>query len=123
MDSYILYLDANNLYGYAMCEYLPKSDFKWNYEEWTDEKNLNLDGEGETGYLFDVNLHYPQELHDTHNQYALAPESKAIKKDMLNTWQQQGYKESSVKKLITSFNDKENYGINYRFCCVGEKFA
>ena len=33
---------------------------------------------------------------------------------MLNTWQQDGYKESSVKKLITSFEDKENYGINYR---------
>ena len=33
MDSYILYLDANNLYGYAMCEYLPKGNFKWNTEE------------------------------------------------------------------------------------------
>ena len=33
---------------------------------------------------------------------------------MLNTWQQENYNESSVKKLITSFDDKENYGINYR---------
>ena len=33
---------------------------------------------------------------------------------MLNTWQQDGYKESSVKKLITSFKDKENNGIHYR---------
>ena len=33
---------------------------------------------------------------------------------MLNNWQQNGYKESSVKKLIASFKDKENYGINYR---------
>ena len=114
LDSYILYLDANNLYGYAMCEYLPQKNFKWNTEEWTVEKNLNLDDEGTKGYLFNVNIHYPQELHDEHNGYALAPENKAIKKDMLNIWQQQGYKESSVKKLITSFNDKENYGINYR---------
>ena len=48
------------------------------------------------------------------NQYAFGPENKAIKKDMLNIWQQENYKESSVKKLITSFEDKENYGINYR---------
>ena len=33
---------------------------------------------------------------------------------MLNTWQQENYNESSVKKLITSFDDKQNYGINYR---------
>ena len=42
MDSYILYLDANNLYGYAMCEYLPKGNYKWNNEEWTTDKILNL---------------------------------------------------------------------------------
>ena len=41
-DSYILYLDANNLYGYGMSAYLPKSDFKWNTKTWTNEKILNL---------------------------------------------------------------------------------
>ena len=71
MDSYILYLDANNLYGYAMCKYLPQSNFKWNTDLWTTDKILNLNDEGQTGYLFDVNLHYPEELHDTHNQYTL----------------------------------------------------
>ena len=64
IDQYILYLDANNLYGYAMCEYLPKGDFKWNEDEWTDEKILQLDDEGKRGYLFDVDLKYPEELHD-----------------------------------------------------------
>ena len=39
--------------------------------------------------------------------------NQKIKKVMLITWQQDGYKESSVKKLITSFEDKLNYGINY----------
>ena len=38
MDSYILYLDANNLYSYAMCEYLPQANFQWNNEEWTTDK-------------------------------------------------------------------------------------
>ena len=107
MDSYILYLDANNLYGHAMCEYLPQSNFKWNTEEWDNDRILNLRDDAKKGCLFDVNLHYPKELHDLHNGYALGPENKAIKKDMLNTWQQDGYKESSVKKLITSFSDKK----------------
>ena len=49
-----------------------------------------------------------------HNGYASGPVNQSIKKDMLNTWQQDDYKESYVKKLITSFKDKENYGINYR---------
>ena len=73
-----------------------------------------MNDEGQKGDLFDVNLHYPEELHDLHNGYALGPENKAIKKDMLNIWQQNGYKESSVKKLITSFKDKTNYGVSNR---------
>ena len=109
MDSYILHLDANNLYGYAMCEYLPQSNFKWNTEEWDNDRILGLRDDAKKGYLFDVNLHYPETLHDTHNGYALGPENKAIKKDMLNTWQQDSCKESSVKKLITSFKDKDTY--------------
>ena len=95
-------------------EYLPQNNFKWNTDKWNTDKILNLDDEGQKGYLFDVNLHYPEELHNLHNGNALEPENKAIKKDMLNIWQQDGYKESSVKKLIKSFEDKENYGINYR---------
>jgi hypothetical protein len=37
-DSYIIYLDANNPYGYAMCEYLPTDNFKWNHGQLTKEK-------------------------------------------------------------------------------------
>jgi hypothetical protein len=33
-DTYINYFDANNLYGWAMCEYLPYKNFKWNEEKW-----------------------------------------------------------------------------------------
>ena len=63
---------------------------------------LNLDDEGTNGQLFDVHLHYPKKLHkqhNLHNGYARAPENILIKTDMLNTWQQEGYQESSVKKL------------------------
>ena len=64
--------------------------------------------------MFDINIHYPKKLHDLHNGYALGLENKAIKKDMLNKCQQYNYNESSVKNLITTFEDKLNYGINYR---------
>ena len=63
-----------------MCEYLPQGNFKWNNEEWTIDKILNLDDKGNKGYLFDVNIHYPKELHDSHNGYALGAENKPIKR-------------------------------------------
>ena len=113
-DSYILYLDANNLYGSSMCQYLPMKDFKWNDNIWTNEDILNLDDEGDKGYLFDVDIHYPKKLHDKHNGYALFPENKIIKNEELNEWQNNGRIETDIKKLITSFYDKKNYGINYR---------
>jgi len=61
-----------------------------------------------------VNLHYPEELHNLHNGYALAANNQSIEPEMLNAWQQKGYKKSSIEKLITTFEDKENYIINYR---------
>ena len=114
MDEYILYLDANNLYGYAMSQHLPQKDFKWNNQSWNDEKILNISDDNKIGYTFDVDLHYPKELHDKHNNYPLAPENLTIKKEWLNEWQQEDYNETKIKKLITNFNDKSNYVINYR---------
>jgi hypothetical protein len=122
IDEYILYLDANNLYGYAMCQYLPQKDFKWNYDEWTEEKILALKDKPDnektthemTGYMFEVDLYYPDELHDLHNGYALAPENKIVTNDMLSDWQSKNRKETKIKKLVTSFHDKTKYGLNYR---------
>jgi hypothetical protein len=113
-EEYILYLDANNLYGYAMCEYLPMRDFEWNKEVWTKDKIMNLDDNGEKGYLFEVSLKYPEALHDLHNGYACAPEKMQVKNWMLNEWQQINRKEANVDKLCTTFYDKKKYGINYR---------
>ena len=129
MQEYILYLDANNLYGYAMSSYLPKGGFKWNNDDWTVEKILKLKDNAKIGYLFDVNLKYssndpnktPEEneqltkaLHDLHNGYPLAPENLNIKKEWLSEWQQNGYKQNNINKLVTTFFDKKNYVVNYR---------
>lgn len=114
-DKYILYEDANNLYSVAMIQYLPYKNFKWNTDEWTEEKILSLGDEDKKGYTFEVDLEYPKELHDLHNQYPLCPESRSVKKSDLNLWQQYEYKESKVKKLILSLEDKLNYGVHYRY--------
>jgi len=73
---YIMYYDVNNLYGAGMSSFIPYKNFTWNTEEWNKEKFLNLDNEGEKGYLFEVDLHYPEHLHRLHNGYALCTENK-----------------------------------------------
>ena len=124
IDSYIIYLDANNLYGGAMVKYLPQGNFQWNHDTWTNDKILQIKDDASTGYLFDVNIHYPEHLHDLHNGYALAAENITIPTSYLNKWQREVglteggekiyRKDGTIGKLCTSFHDKMNYPINYR---------
>jgi hypothetical protein len=114
-DSYIVYLDANNLYGAGMSTYLPTDSFKWNLEQWDTTKIMNLGDKDKKGFLFEVDLHIPEEKHDYYNDYPLCPENISIKKEYLNEWQQQNYKESPVKKLCLTLIDKKKYIINYRY--------
>lgn len=114
-DSYIIYLDANNLYGWAMSQALPVGKFKWNTDEWNTEKILEIGVADPTGYLFEVDLHIPESLHDHFNNYVPCPENISIDKNDLNTWQQIDYKESKIEKLCTSFKDKVKYVVNYRY--------
>ena len=59
-------MDTNNLYGYALAQCLPQGNFKWI----AADNILNLNNEGrKKGYLFDVTLDYPKELHDSHNGF------------------------------------------------------
>ena len=114
-DSYIVYLDANNLYGHSMCQYLPVGGFKWNVEEWTKEKILNLKDDSIDGYLFSVDLDIPEGKHNYFNDYPLCPENISIKKNELNLWQQENYKESKIQKLCLTLHNKKDYIVNYRY--------
>ena len=89
-SKYITYLDANNLYGYAMSKKLPTGGFKW-----MSEKELN--NWKNHACILEVDLEYPKELHDLHNDYPLAPERLMINK---------------VEKLIPNLNDKKHYIIH-----------
>ena len=120
--SYIVYLDANNLYGWAMSQVLPINGFTWLREQdWLSIDWSTLPDDGLKGYFIDCDLEYPKQLHDEHNDYPLAPEKKLIKYEMLNETQLKilvnySVPKSSLKvqKLIPHLLARKNYVIHYR---------
>jgi len=79
-SSYVIYLDANNLYGWAMSQPLPYKDFKWldtktikTVEDWITILN-RCEKIPNKGLILEVDLEYPQELHDLHNDYPCVAE-------------------------------------------------
>ena len=97
---YIQYLDANNLYGWAMSQPLPTHGFKW-VKNITKEKVFDiLEKEPSSrGYIFEVDLVYPKHLWKLHNDYPLAPEPTKV---------------NGVEKLISHFRLKKEYVIHYK---------
>ena len=78
-SKYIMYLDANNLYGWAMSQYLPTGGFRWFTEKEINEIDLAIyKGDSKKSVILEVDLEYPQELHDLHNDYPLAPEKMKV---------------------------------------------
>ena len=83
--TYLSYLDMNNLYGWTMNEYLPYEAFKWLQN--VDEFDAMLFSENNLiRYFLDVDLKYPDELHELHNDYPLAPEKLAVLSDILSKY-------------------------------------
>ena len=82
-----LYLDMNNLYECAMSQYLPISNFKWvkNIDK-IKQKLINIKNNSSTGYVLEVDLEYPQKLHDIHSDYPLAPEKISMPKESLSKY-------------------------------------
>ena len=63
-SSYIQYLDANNLYGWAMSQKLPVNGFKWVNNDINEEFIKNYDENSNKGYILEVDVKYPRKLHD-----------------------------------------------------------
>ena len=116
-EKHIMYLDANNLYGWAMSQYLPTGGFKWYNEEF-----LLLDDytdDSDKGLILEVDLEYPDELHDLHNDYPLAPEKVKVERDMLSTYckgiaNKFNMSSGLVHKLIPTLGGKEKYVLHHR---------
>jgi len=121
-NSYIVYLDCNNLYGYAMSEPLPTGKFR--FLESPEVENFDLGSklaDDTTGYILEVDLNYPDHLHDKHNDYPLAPEKVVVTADMLSPYAVNLAQKLDVKytakkpaKLIPNFAKKTNYVVHYR---------
>ena len=94
---YLQYLDANNLYGWAMSQHLPTSGFKW--VEIEPGKIRKLAKCKSKGYILEVDVRCPRELHDSHNDLPFMCEHMKI---------------SGVKKLIPNLFDKKRYVIHIR---------
>ena len=90
-SKYIQYLDANNLYGWAMSKPLPTHGFKW-------MKVDELETWEQLSCILEVDLEYPKNLHDLHNDYPLAPEQIVVNK---------------ISKLIPNLGNKKKYVLHY----------
>ena len=100
-SSYIEYLDANNLYGWAMSQKLPVNGFKWveDLSQFDESFIKNYDENSHIGYFLEVDFDYPKELFNSHKDLPFLPERKKAEK---------------VEKLICSIEDKKKYVIHIR---------
>ena len=100
-SSYIQYLDANNLYGWAMSQKLPKNGFKWinNATEINEKFIKNYDKDGNKGYILEADVKYPQKLHDLQSDLPFL--GKRMKFD-------------KCKKLVCNLRNKKKYVVHIR---------
>ena len=94
-SSYIQYLDANNLYGWAMSQPLRAGGFKW--VDVNPNEISELATRTDKGYILEVDVSYPKDLHDSHNDLPFICERMEI---------------NGVEKLVPNLRDKKNYVIH-----------
>lgn len=117
--NYLMYLDANNLYGWAMSQKLPVDQFEW----LSDDEVNNLDvmqvaDDADKGYILEVDLDYPAELHDLHSDLPLAPEQMEISSEQRSPYTNHLAETLHLKgcpqaKLVPSLYNKTKYVIHY----------
>ena len=98
--TFLMYLDANNLYGRAMSMKLPTHGFKWLTGGEIEKIYENRHNLNKIPCILEVDLEYPEKLHDLHNDYPLCPEGVKCK--------------NGVEKLIPNLRDKKNYVLHYK---------
>ena len=100
-SSYIQYLDANNLYGWAMSKKLPVNGLKWleDTSEINEEFIKNYDENNNKGYILEVDVKYPRKLRDSHSDLPFLPKRMKIDK---------------CKKLVCNLRNKKNYVVHIK---------
>ena len=110
----ILYDDANNLYGWAMSEYLPYEQIKFDNNVKLEDI-LNTPDDSDNGYFVEVDLTYPDNIKQKKN-FPLAPVNKKINPDDFSDYMEEIKLDTytQTKKLICDWSDKKNYLVQYR---------
>ena len=94
-SSYIQYLNANNLYGWAMSKKLLVNGFKWTDNNKINEEFIkNYNENDKKGYIFEVDIKYLKKLHELHSDLPFLPERMEINKR---------------KKLVCNLYNKKKY--------------
>ena len=97
-SSYIQYLDANNLYSWAMSKKLPVNGFKWLDSDKINEINedfiKNYSENNDKGYILEVDVKYPKRLHELHSDLPFLSERMKVNK---------------YKKLVCNLFNKKKY--------------
>jgi hypothetical protein len=124
-DTVLMYFDANALYAHAMTHALPTGDYRW----MTDEELAAFDAlrdareDGELGYILEVDLEYPPDLHLAHNSYPMAAETVDIMVEDLSPYSKRCLKHlkhrrgRKARKLTSTFRRRSSYlvhGLNLR---------
>ena len=99
-SKYLMYLDANNLYGCAMSQKLPTHGFKWLTGGEMEKIYKNRHNLNKMPCILEVDIEYPENLHDQHNDYPFCPEKVKCK--------------NGVEKLIPNLRDKKKYVLHYK---------
>ena len=100
-SSYIQYLDTNNLYGWAMSQKLPVNNFKWveDTSRMNEEFIKNYSENSNKGYILEVYVKYPKQLHDSQSDLPFLPRRLKIDK---------------FKKLACNLHNKKKYVVHIK---------
>ena len=100
-SSYLMYLDENNLYGWAMSQKLSVNDFQWVEElsQFKEDFIQNYDENRNKGYFLEVDVEYPKNLNNLYSNLPFLPDKKKIIK---------------CNKLVCAFHNKKNYVVHIK---------
>ena len=117
-STFISYIDMNNLYGWAVNEYLLYRRFEW-LENIDNFDIMSFNDKSPIGYFSEVDPEYPEELDELHNDFPLAPEKRTVSSNMSSKYckkfgDEYEIKVGDVKKVIPNLGNKTNYVLHYR---------
>ena len=109
----ILYVDAKNLYGWAMSESLPYDEIKFDTNVKLEEI-LNNPNDSDIDCFIEVDIKYTENKTQKTKHLPFAPENKKINPDDFTDYMKTIKPEiyTQTKKLICDWSDKENYSIH-----------